>query len=170
MRLYKGQVPVVAEEIARDLTRSGDLEVEQANIPEVEMDIQSVLNEYIRLDRELNNRVRDIQSAEGGSFGRIKSRLARRKGVEDIQDDPIGYIIDQLIDIFFHSHFVNEVFSDDRTLRKKMKPILEGHMKVQEELDEEVRDKIKNLEEGSRDWEVEYEKVMGRLKRTKNLE
>ncbi len=169
MRLYKGQVPVVAEEIARTLTRSGDLEVESGNVPEVEMDIQSVLNEYIRLDRELNRRARDIQSAEGGSFGRIKARLARHKGV-DVQDDPIGYIIDQLIDIFFHSNFVNEVFADDRTLRKKMKPILEQHMKVQDELDEEVRDKIKNLEEGSREWEVEYEKVMGRLKRTKNLE
>ena len=169
MRLYHGQVGAVASEIARNLTDSGELEVEPSNVPEVEMDIQSVLKEYIRLDRELNDRTRDIQAAEGGSFGRIKSRLARRKGV-DIHDDPIGYIIDQLIDIFFHSHFVNEVFADDRTLRKKMKPILERYMTVQEELDEEVRDKIKNLEEGSREWEVEYEKVMQRIKRKKNLE
>lgn len=169
MRLYHGQVGAVASEIARTLTKSGELEVEPKNVPEVEMDIQSVLKEYIRLDRELNDRTRDIQAAEGGSFSRIKSRLARRKGV-DIHDDPIGYIIDQLIDIFFHSHFVNEVFADDRTLRKNMKPILERYMTVQEELDEEVRDKIKNLEEGSREWEVEYEKVMQRIKRKKNLE
>ncbi len=169
MRLYHGQVPAVAGELARTLSDSGDLEVEPANVPEVEMDIQSVLKEYIRLDRELSSRARDIQSSEGGSFHRIKGRLARRKGV-DVHDDPIGYIIDQLIDIFFHSHFVNEVFADDRTLRKKMKPILESYMTVQDELDKEVRDKIKNLEEGSRDWEVEYEKVMERLKRTKNLE
>jgi hypothetical protein len=169
MRLYHGQVPSVAHEIAVKLSGDEDLEVEPENVSEVEMDIQSVLKEYIRLDRELSSRARDIQSSEGGSFGRIKSRLARKKGV-DVQEDPIGYIIDQLIDIFFHSHFVNEVFSDDRTLRRKMKPILDKYMNVQEELDEEVRDKIKNLEEGSRDWEVEYEKVMERLKRTKNLE
>ena len=169
MRLYHGQVASVAQEIARKLSGEEDLEVEAENVVEVEQDIQSVLKEYIRLDRELNDRARDIQSSEGGSFGRIKSRLARKKGV-DVQEDPIGYIIDQLIDIFFHSHYVNEVFSDDRTLRRKMKPILESYMTVQEELDEEVRDKIKNLEEGSRDWEVEYEKVMGRLKRNKNLE
>lgn len=169
MRLYKGQVAAVAQEIAKELTDSGDLEVEPANVSEVQMDIESVLKEYIRLDRELSTEARDIQSAEGGSFGRIRSRLARRKNV-DIVDDPIGYIIDQLIDIFFHSHFVNEVFAGDRDMRKKMKPILEKYMTVQEELDEEVRDKIKNLEEGSRDWEVEYEKVMKRLKRTKNLE
>jgi hypothetical protein len=169
MRLYHGQVSSVAQEIARKLSADEDLEIEAENVSEVEMDIQSVLKEYIRLDRELSNRARDIQTSEGGSFGRIKSRLAQKKGL-DLQEDPIGYIIDQLIDIFFHSHFVNEVFSGDRTLRKKMKPILEKYMTVQEELDGEVRDKIKNLEEGSRDWEVEYEKVMGRLKRTKNLE
>lgn len=169
MRLYHGQVSAVAGELARTLSNEEHLEIEPANLAEVEMDIESVLKEYIRLDRELSSQTRDIQSSEGGSFSRIKGRLARRKGV-DIHDDPIGYIIDQLIDIFFHSHFVNEVFADDRTLRLTMKPILERYMTVQEELDEEVRDKIKNLEEGSREWEVEYEKVMGRLKRTKNLE
>ncbi len=169
MRLYKGQVNLVANEIAKKLTDEGDLEVEPANVREVELDIQSVLKEYIRLDRDLSKQARDIQSAEGGSFGRHRSKLARQKGV-DLFEDPMGYIIDQLIDIFFHSHFVNEVFSADRTLRKKIKPILEEYMTVQEELDEEARDKIKNLEEGSREWEVEYEKVMGRLKRNKNLE
>jgi hypothetical protein len=169
MRLYKGQVPLVAEEITRTLTRAGDLEVEVANVAEVEMDIQSVLNEYIRLDRELNSSAREIQSQNGGSFGRIKARLAKKKGV-DIQDDPIGYIVNQIIDIFFHSRFVEEVFADDRALRKKLKPILEKYMEVQEQLDSEVRDKIKNLEEGSRDWEVEYEKAMARVKRSKNLE
>lgn len=169
MRLYKGQIPAVARELAQKLIDDGDLEVQPENTEEVQKDIESVLKEYIRLDRELSDQARDVQSAEGGSFGRIKARLARRKGV-DLHEDPIGYIIDQCIDIFFHSHFVDEVFSADRTLRKKMKPILEDYMSVQEELDEEVRDKIKNLEEGSREWDVEYKKVMERIKRKKDLE
>lgn len=169
MRLYKGQIPVVAAEITRELVGAGSLEVEVANVGEVEKDVQSVLSEYIRLDRELNSEARKIQSAEGGGFGRIKGRLAKKKGV-DLQDDPVGYIVTQLIDIFFHSNFVDEVYADDRTLRKKLKPLLEKYMKVQEQLDSDVRDKIKNLEEGSRDWDVEYQKVMERMKRTKNLE
>src|SRR5690554_4389570 len=48
--------------------------------------------------------------------------------------------------------------------------VCSSDLKVQEELDTEVRDKIKNLEEGSRDWDAEYQKAMARIKRTKNLE
>lgn len=169
LRLYYGQVPVVAQDIVKTLIKEGDLEVTPENEPEVQIDAQSVLREYIRLDRELNDETRDIISKEGGSFGRVKSRLCRRKGV-DLHEDPVGYIIQQLTDIFLHSHFVDEIFATDRDLRKRMKPILEKHMSVQEELDEEVRDKIKNLEEGSQAWEIEYQKAMEKLKRTKNLE
>lgn len=160
---------MVAKELVEALLEEGDLEVESENVNEVELDVQSVLKEFIRLDRELSNEAKDAQAAEGGSFTRHKRKAAKKKGV-DIVDDPIGYIIDQIIDIFFHSHFVNEVFSGDRTLRVRMKPILERHMSKEEQLDEEVRDKIKNLEEGTKDWDVEYEKVMENLKRKQNLD
>ncbi len=171
MRLYTGQIPMVARELCKLLTEGGDLEVTSENIPEVEQDIESVLNEYIRLDRELTDEARDRIASRGGrgSIGREKDKLARRKGL-DIVDDPVGYIINQLIETFFHSHFVEEVYSLDRQMRRKMAPALKRHMSVEEELDEEVRDKIKNLEEGSQAWEIEYQKAMGKLKRTKKLE
>src|SRR5690554_7444126 len=75
MRLYKGQVPVVAAEITRTLIDSEVLEVEPINIAEVEKDIESVLNEYIRLDREINTEAHEIQTDQSGGFGRIKTRL-----------------------------------------------------------------------------------------------
>ena len=37
------------------------------------------------------------------------------------------------------------------------------------ELDEEVRSKIKNLEEGTASFEIEYQRIMGDLKRKKGL-
>ncbi|RDV36170.1 DUF507 family protein [Bradymonadaceae bacterium TMQ3] len=170
MRLYGGQVPVIAEEIIRTLTRAGDLEIASENLPEVELDIQSVLREYIRLDRELTERAKDIAMKYGdSSVGREKRKLAKAKGIE-LSDDPLGYIISQIIETFFHSNFVDEVYSTDNDLRRKINPILKRHTNVQEELDQEVRGKIKNLEEGSAAWEIEYEKVMGNLKRLKNLE
>ncbi len=172
MRLYKGQVPAVARELAKLLTEGGDLEVEARDMPEFEEDISSVLNEYIRLEREIINEARDRISRRGGrgSVGREKNKIARKKGVDDIFDDPVGYIINQLIQIFFGSPFVAEVYSLDRHLRKNMAPVLKKHMSVDEELDEEVRDKIKNLEEGSQAWDIEYQKAMGKLKRTRDLE
>jgi hypothetical protein len=168
MRLYGGQVPIIAEEVLRVLTRSGDLEVLEENLPEVELDIQSVLREYIRMDRELTERARDEAAKFGGSLMRAKKQFAREKNFQ--MDDPLGYIINQMIEAFLHSNFVDEVFSEDHELRKRIRPILKRHMAIDEELDREVRDKIKNIEEGSQAWDVEYQKVMGNLKRNKQLE
>lgn len=170
MRLYGGQVPVIAEEILRVLTRSGDLEVAEENMPEVELDIQAVLREYIRVDRELTDRARDIVAREGQrSIGRVKRQLAREKNVQIGEEAP-GYIINQLIETFLHSMHVEEVFSADHDMRRKIAPILKRHMSMDEQLDREVRDRIKNMEEGSAAWDVEYQKVMEKLKDTKKLD
>ncbi len=170
MRLYSGQVETVSRELLEVMTEEDDLEVTPENMPEVEKDIESVLREYIRLDRELVNEAKDaISRGARGSIGKVKAKLADEKGL-DIVDDPVGYIVNQLIETFFHSNFVDEVYALDRQMRSKMAPILKRHMSVEEELDEEVRDKIKNLEEGSQSWDIEYQKVMENLKRDKNLE
>jgi len=169
MRLYGGQVPIIAEEILRVLVRSGDLEVAEENVPEVELDIQSVLREYIRMDRDITSRAREESTRSGVGMMRVKRQLAREKNFE-VGEDALGYIINQLIEAFLHSHYVEEVFSEDHDLRKRIRPILKRHMAVDEELDREVRDKIKNLEEGSQSWDIEYQKVMGNVKRNKGLE
>ena len=59
--------------------------------------------------------------------------------------------------------------TDLEELRKKITNILRKHMDVGGELDEEVRSKIKNLEEGTASFEIEYQRVMGELKRKKGL-
>lgn len=171
MRLYGGQVPVIAEEILRVLNRTNALEVTDENMPEVELDIQSVLREYIRIDRELTDKAREtVRRGDGrASIGRVKRQLAKEKNVE-LGEEAIGYIINQLIEAFLHSNFVEEVYDTDNDLRKKIKPVLHRHMSMEEELDREVRDKIKNIEEGSASWDVEYQKVMENLKRTKKLD
>jgi uncharacterized protein len=171
MRLYGGQVAVIAEEVVRTLIRAGDLEIAAEHVPEVELDIQSVLREYIRMDRELTERAKDYVAKSGGSsnIGREKRKFAKEKGFE-VGEDAVGYIIDQLIETFFHSQFVDEVYSPDTDLRRKIAPILRRHMSMDEELDREVRDKIKNLEEGSASWEIEYERVLSNIKRTKKID
>jgi hypothetical protein len=37
-------------------------------------------------------------------------------------------------------------------------------MTVDEELDQEVRERIRNLEEGTQSWELEYSRVMEQMK------
>jgi hypothetical protein len=65
---------------------------------------------------------------------------------------------------------VEEVFSEDHDLRRKMREILRRHTEMERDLDREVRAKIRNFQEGSQNWDVEYERVMGDIKKNKNLE
>jgi hypothetical protein len=68
------------------------------------------------------------------------------------------------------SPHVEEVFSDDATLRKRMTDILKKHMQIDDEIDAEVRRRIKNLEEGTATWEVEYQKALDQIKKNRRLD
>ena len=52
-------------------------------------------------------------------------------------------------------------------MRRKMAPVLKRHMAVDEELESEVRGKLKHVEEGTRTWEVEYARIMEDIRRRK---
>ena len=172
MRLYEGQIPSIADDIARTLIKADAVEIDPANKQEFELDIQSILREYVRQDRELTEHAKDLSAQRGSGYSasfKIKRQLAREKGFK-LGEDAIGYIIQQLIEIFFQSMFVEDIYMDDNGLRRTIAPVLRKHMGKEEELDSEVRDKIKNLDEGTRAWDEEYQRVMSKLKRINKLE
>jgi len=82
MRLYSGKVKVIASEIARELINSEAIEVEKQNEHEVVLDIESILKEYLRTDREISSEARDIMEARRlnySKFGRIKRDIAKKR-------------------------------------------------------------------------------------------
>jgi len=81
----------------------------------------------------------------------------------------LPYLLEQLLTMLMHSQNIEEVFADDVTLRKKITKIMRKHLDVEGELDAEVRSKIKNLQEGTASFEIEYQRVMDELKRKKRL-
>ena len=172
MRLYPGKVSAIAQDMVQALVQNGDIEVAPDMTHEVILDIESVLREYIRADRELTDRARDLISKDGLEFNqvnKIKTRLAEERGF-GIGDRAIDYLTRQIIEALFHSRHVDEVFSEDHTLRKTLRDVLNQHLHVDSDLDVEVRKRIKNLQEGTQSWDVEYQKVMQDLKRLKGLD
>jgi hypothetical protein len=164
MRLYSAKVPVIAGELVRNLVDAGDIEVSSA--PETELDVGAVLKEYIRVDRELTDRAKDVLEQRNlayGQFGKIKRALADEKEF-GLGEDALSWICTQLLETFMHSANVDEVFADDATLRRRIKDVLKKHMSVDEELDAEVRQRIKNLAEGTSAWDLEYNRVMEQIK------
>lgn len=169
MRLYSGKVPVIAQEIIRSLGEGGDVEIESEE--EARLDVEAVLKEYLRLDREIVEEAKNRMEARGVGFaqlGRVKSQVAKERGAPPT-DDVLPYLVDQILNMLFHSNNIAEIFADDVALRKKITPVLRKHMDVEGELDREVRSKIKNLQEGTASFEVEYSKVMEQIRRKRGL-
>jgi hypothetical protein len=169
MRLFSGKVSIIAREICEVLTRNQEIEVTDKE--EVILDIEAVLKEYLRLEREIVERVKDLLESRKlpyAQFGRLKKQVAEERGI-GIGEDSIDHICTQVIGSFMHSVHVEEVFGEDHDLRRKMAIVLRKHMAVDEEVDRETREKIKNLEEGTRTWEIEYQKVMEQIKRKRGL-
>lgn len=169
MRLYSGKVPVIAEEIVRTLVKDGDIETEAEE--EVRTDVEAVLKEYLRQERAVVDEAKSRLESRGlpfGQLGKLKSTVARERQLP-IGEDMLPYLLEQAMTMLFHSANVEEIFAEDTTLRKKMTTVLRRHMEVEGELDREVRSKIKNLEEGTATFEIEYQRVMDELKRKKRL-
>jgi hypothetical protein len=170
MRLYKTKIPNVAALIIERLIKDDDIEV--SNVTEANLDIEAVLNEYLRLDREVTEEAKDKLERRGlsySSFGRVKRDLAERRGL-GADDESISWICNQILETFMHSPHVDEVFSDDVDMRRKMKEILGNAMGVDGELDQEVRKRIKNIKEGTDAWDVEYQSKMNEIRRKHGLD
>lgn len=172
MRLYAGRVGAIAQDMLANLLSTGAIEVEADLQGEVHLDIESVLREYIRRERQITDEAREQISQQGLEFHmvtRIKSRIADDQGF-GIGDKAIDYLSRQVIEALFHSRHVAEIYAEDHELRKVLRGVLRSHLKVNEDLDQEVRKRIKNLQEGTSGWEVEYHRVMEDLKRVKGLQ
>ncbi|MFK7991515.1 MAG: DUF507 family protein [Sandaracinaceae bacterium] len=169
MRLYSGKISLIAEEIVQTLIREEDIEA--VDPAEVTLDIQSVLKEYARQDRAVLEEAKTRLEVNGlpySKLGKMKSMVARERQMP-LGDEMLPYILEQLLTMLFHSQNVEEIFGEDHVLRKKMTTIVKRHLEVEGELDKEVRSKIKNLQEGTATFEIEYQRAMDELKRKKRL-
>ena len=164
MKLYSGKIDSLATEIISRLVTDGDIEVSDRT--EAEQDAASVLKEYLRVDRELTERAKDIMEIRGlpySHFGRIKRGLADEKEF-GLGEEGVTWILNQLLETFMQSKHIEEIFAEDAAMRRKLKEIVKKHMMVDEELDKEVRQRIRNLEEGTQTWEIEYNRVLEQMK------
>jgi hypothetical protein len=169
MRLYSGKVPVIATEVVRSLLTSNDIEAEHPK--EVEADIAAVLTQYLADERDINARAKDVMEHTGkaqGDFQRVRQLVADEKGIK-LGDEALDYLLDQVVEILMHSNNVDEVYVEDVDLRRKMAPVFKKHMAIDSSLDGDVRAQLKHVREGTREWEIEYARVLEQVRRRKGL-
>jgi len=164
MRLYKEKIPTIAEDIITQLCKEGDIVCDAPK--EAQLDAESVLLEYVRMNIEITELAKArLESAKlpYSNLGRLKKTIADEKGFQ-FGDDGIRYICNQIVELFLQSNNVDEIFSEDYVLRTKIEPILQKHLSIDDAIDAEVRKRIKNLEEGTTTWDVEYREMEKRIK------
>lgn len=169
MRLYSSKIPHITEAVTRALVDPGDIEISDRE--EFKRDIESILREYLRKDREITEAAKDILEARGLPYSdlfRTKRTLAEREDFA-IGDESVNWIAAQLIELFMQSQFVEEIYAEDEKLRRVLRDVLRRHMQADDDLDREVRRHLKHLEEGTSSFEVEYQRQLEAIKRKHGL-
>ncbi len=171
MRLFPGKIPEIAEEIVDVLLSKDLIDVQQDLKEEVRLDVESVLKEYLRTEREITEKAKDILAKKGENYsqlGKIKAIEAQKRGF-GLGDMAVDYIIKQIIEILFISKNVDEVFGEDNEITAVIAPVLQKHMGMDNDLDMEIRKRIKNLQEGTLERDIEYQKQLAELMKSKKL-
>lgn len=169
MRVYRGSVPQLSEEIVKALLDLKLIETESRR--EVVLDVQSVFTSYLEAEREAGDQAKE--QIRMGRFaehelGRVKKIAAEKRGIK-VGDEAVDFLLDQVIEILLHSQHVDEVFAEDHELRRAMRPVLRKHMETDQTVEAEVRGRLKHMQEGTRNWEVEYQRVKEEIQRRKGL-
>ncbi len=171
MRLYRSQIPRLAEDVIGTLALDGDIVVEVAERPEAEQDIRAIMEEYLRQEHRVVQETREIMEQRQityDQFGRIKGQVAETRG-HPTGDDGIRWIVGQILENFMISKYVEEVFGEDRAMRKAIMGLFRKHLVEEADLDREVRARLKNMRPGSDKWDIEYRRMMDDVRRKRGL-
>jgi uncharacterized protein len=171
MRLYPKVIPTIAREVVQTLMQDGDVEVETMRIADAEMDMASVMKEYLAAEERVNAATREALERRGydqSRFNQVKREMADVRGFK-MGEEGIEYVIGQMMEQLLVSRNVEEVFSDDLSLRKKINGIFKRHLDVDDEIDREARARLKHLQEGTTAWDVEFGKTIELLRRSRGL-
>jgi hypothetical protein len=163
MRLYPKVIPTIAREVVQTLMQDGDIEVETLRIGDAEMDMAAIMKEYLAAEERVNAATREALERRGydhSRFNQVKREMADVRGFK-MGDEGIEYVL--------ISRNVEEVYAEDNSLRKKVFQIFKKHLDVDDEIDREARARLKHLQEGTSAWDVEYQKTVELLRRSRGL-
>ncbi len=171
MKLYKVKIPVIAREVVETLANEGAIEVAMENRQEAEMDLVAIMEEYLRRDNEVREAVREHMaqfSVPYDQYGKVRTQIAERYG-HPTGDEVQRFLARQIIENFMISRFVDEVFAEDKELFKRVREIIERHDVDERALRTEAQEQIRNVAEGTMDYEIAMSKAMRDVKKRHGL-
>jgi hypothetical protein len=171
MKLYRSKIPEIARAVIQNLCHDGALEVAPENRPEAELDLTAVMEEYLRRDAELRERVREhmeLQNIAYDRYGKVRAQMAEEWG-HPTGEDVERFLARQFVENFMISRFVEEVFAEDKDIYKAMLEILRKHDVDERAIRDEALEKIKNIAEGTVEYEIALSRAIKDVKKRHGL-
>lgn len=171
MALYRKVIPKIARDVIRTLCTEQAIEVEESRMSEAELDLAAVMVAYLDQDEEISREAADTLARLGmpkDRFAQMKQRFAERRGVK-IGDEGMEYLLSQLLEALFQSKNIEEIYAEDTELRRVIKECMAKSLKITEDVEQEARSRLKNLREGTPEWDIEYPRMIAQVKRQKGL-
>ena len=171
MKLYRARIPTIARSVIETLALDEDIEVTGENRGEAEQDLVSIMEEYLRRDQQIRETVKDQMSRQGigyDQYGKLRNQLAEEWN-HPVGDEVERYLARQFIENFMISRFIDEVYTEDTLLWRKTLGVVKSHDVDERVLRDEARDRIKNLEEGSVEYEVAFDRALREVRRQHGL-
>ena len=172
MRLYPKVIPTIAREVIQTLMQDGDVEVETLRIADAEMDMAAIMKEYLAAEERVNAATREALERRGydhSKFNQVKREMADVRGFK-MGDEGIEYVIGQMIEFLLISRNVEEVYSEDHAAPEEgLHTSSRSTSTSTTEIDREARARLKHLQEGTSAWDVEYQKTIELLRRSRGL-
>ena len=171
MKLYKARVQDISTKVVKIFNDDGSIEVSTQNFHEVVQDLSAIMLEFLRRDSQITKETKDRMNKSSVSFdqfGKQRSKLAKREK-HPIGNDVEKYLSRQFIESFMMSKFVDEVYAEDSYLYKTIIKILETYHVNEEEIREEAKLLIKNIKQGTVEYEMSLSDSIRAVKRKKGL-
>lgn len=171
MKLYRARVPVIAGQVLGRLVADGDVDVPSENREEAEADLIAIMEEFVRRDIDFRNQIRDYMAARNipyDQYGRTRQKMSEETG-HPLGDDVERFLCRQFIEALLISRFVDEVYGEDKDLHPKIMEVLRGNDVDEREIREEAIEKIKNIREGTVDYEIALRDAMREVKKRRGL-
>jgi hypothetical protein len=171
MKLYRVKIAPVAHSVIQTLCETELIEVDPEKRAEAELDLVAIMEEYLRRDAALREAVRENMSAHNipyEQYGKVRSKMADEWG-HPTGDEVERFLARQMVENFMISHFVTEVFADDKEIFKRILTILVMNDVDEGALRAEAQEKIQNIPEGTVDYEIALSRAMKDVKKRHGL-
>jgi len=171
MRLYRAKIPAIAKDVIERLIVDGDIEVESSNREEAEMDIVAIMEEFMRRDYNFRSMVKDQMERRNtpyDQYGKVQKALAEEIN-HPLRDDIYRFLCRQFVENLMISRFIDEVYTEDKEIYRKVMDILRSHDVDESAIREEAMDKVKNVREGTVDYEIAIRQAMRDVKKRRGL-